>query len=124
MNSAKPRKSRAGEQAFVEHVLELLGQLGAVRSRAMFGGYGIYLGPLMIGLVADGVLYLKADGTSSPWFEAEGCAPFQYTRRGRSEPIVMSYYEAPPAALERAELMCLWGQRALEAAQRAASRRR
>ncbi|WP_203301031.1 TfoX/Sxy family protein [Marinobacter sediminum] len=33
----------------------------------MFGGYGIYYDGLMFALVADDVLYFKADGTiSSP----------------------------------------------------------
>ena len=37
---------------FVVHCLELLGSVGAVRSRRMFGGHGIYVDELFVGLIA------------------------------------------------------------------------
>jgi DNA transformation protein len=117
--NAKSRKSRENERVFVQHVLELLDDLGNVRSRAMFGGYGIYCDDIMIALVADSVLYFKVDATSQPLFEAEQCGPFEYYREGRDAPIIMSYYEAPASALERKSELCKWGRLAHKAAQRA-----
>ena len=38
----------------------------------MFGGAGIFADGLMIALVADGVIYLKADEQTIPAFEREG----------------------------------------------------
>ena len=67
-----------GEQAptmttpFVKNILDMLSDLGDVRSRAMFGGYGIYHDGVMIGLIASGVFYLKVDGGNRAAFEAEG----------------------------------------------------
>jgi len=119
---AKPRKSRENERVFVDHVLELLQDLGDVRARAMFGGYGIYCNDLMIALIAESVLYFKVDEISRPLFEAQQCAPFEYTRKGRDKPIVMSYYEAPASALERSAALCKWGQRGYDAARRAAGK--
>jgi len=51
---------------FVAHLLDLLDGaatrgLGRPSARAMFGGHGLYLDALMVGLVADDVLYLKTD---------------------------------------------------------------
>jgi DNA transformation protein len=115
---AVARQSRDHERRFVEHVLDMLQELGAARSRAMFGGYGIYLNGLMIGIVADSTLYLKVDDVSRPQFEAEGCRPFTYRKRGLREPIVMSYSEAPVAALESPWQLRAWARIAFEAAER------
>ena len=104
--------------AFVEHLVALLEPLGEVRARAMFGGYGVYRGDLMIGLVADDVFYLKADDTNRPDFEAEGLGPFIYEGRGTGMP--MPYFQAPLAALDDANEMCRWGARAYDAAVRTA----
>ena len=49
------------EKEFVSYVLELMQSVGSVHAKGMFGGHGIYLEGLMFGLVADSVLYLKAD---------------------------------------------------------------
>ena len=39
----------------------MLNDLGGVRSRAMFGGHGIFHDGVMIGLITSGVFYLKVD---------------------------------------------------------------
>jgi DNA transformation protein len=49
------------EREFVIYVVELMQSLGPVNAKSMFGGHGIFLEGLMFGLVADSVLYLKAD---------------------------------------------------------------
>ena len=46
---------------FVKSLLDMLSDFGNVRSRAMFGGHGIYHEGVMIGLIASGVFYLKVD---------------------------------------------------------------
>lgn len=46
---------------FVQHCLELLSPLGTAHSKRMFGGHGVYLDGLFIGLVARDQLYLKVD---------------------------------------------------------------
>ena len=48
-------------RGFVEHCLELLSPLGAVRARRMFGGHGLYLDELFVALIAGERLYLKVD---------------------------------------------------------------
>jgi len=46
---------------FVKNILDMLNDLFDVRSRPMFGGHGIYHDGMMIGLIANGVFYLKVD---------------------------------------------------------------
>jgi DNA transformation protein len=106
---------------FVAHCRELLAPLGAVRSRRMFGGHGFYVDDLFIALIAFGRLYLKADDTSRPRFEAAGCEPFVYDTQkgGKGKPVTMSYFTAPEEAIESPALMQPWARLALDAAVRA-----
>ena len=107
----------AKENEFVEYVLELLGPLGPVKAKAMFGGFGIYRNNLMFGLIADETLYLKADEKTRPEFEAKGLPPFTYEKKGKK--YSMSYYQAPEEALEDPEEMAVWAEKAYGAALRA-----
>jgi DNA transformation protein len=108
----------ARRSEFCDHLVDLLAPLGDVRVRAMFGGYGVYLGQLMFGLVADDTLYLKVDNGNRTRFEAAGLPPFTSTGK-HGQPIIMSYQQAPPESLEDAAVLCEWAREALEAARRA-----
>lgn len=112
------------DAALLIHCEELLAPLGPVRSRRMFGGHGLYVDGLFIALIAAGELYLKADASSRARFEAAGCAPFCYEKRGRDgQPLQtrVSYYRPPEEAMESPALMLPWARLALEAALRAAN---
>ena len=93
---------------FVKNILDMLSDLGDVRSRSMFGGDGIYHDGVMIGLIASGVFYLKVDDGNRGTFEAEGSKPFSYRRKGRKKAIIMSYWEVPADVLESREALCQW----------------
>jgi len=86
----------------------------------MFGGYGIYYDGVMFGLVSDDTLYLKADDSTSKYFESRGLGQFEYDKGGKI--VKMSYYLAPEEVLDNPEDAALWAQRAYEAALRAKSR--
>jgi DNA transformation protein and related proteins len=83
----------------------------------MFGGAGIFRDGLMIGLVADGVVYLKADEHSSPAFEAEGLGPFTYGNAGKR--VIMSYWRMPERLYDDPDELARWAADALAAARRA-----
>jgi DNA transformation protein and related proteins len=102
---------------FTQHCSELLAPLGAVRTRRMFGGQGIYVDELFMALIADEQLYLKTDAETRPRFEAAGCAPFRYLKDG--EWMSMSYFQPPEEAMESPALMLPWARLALDAALRA-----
>ena len=102
---------------FVDYLLESLAPLKQVRARKMFGGFGIFKGELMFGLVADEVLYLKVDEETIPDFEKLELAPFVYDKNGKK--MAMSYYQAPEDAMDSSSELCEWGQKAYQAACRA-----
>ncbi len=108
----------ARHNEFCQYLLDMLAPLGNVRIRAMFGGYGVYAGDVMFGLVADDVLYLKTDADNRERFEAAGLPPFTYQGRPDRPPIRMSYAQAPPESLEDADLLCDWARDAVAAARR------
>jgi hypothetical protein len=65
-------------------VQDLLARLGAalpIRTRAMFGGVGIYSGELFFALILDQRLYFRVDGATRPAYAARGSEPFQTVPR-------------------------------------------
>ncbi|HLO93562.1 MAG TPA: TfoX/Sxy family protein [Burkholderiaceae bacterium] len=101
----------------LDHALELLAPLGSLRSRRMFGGWGIYVEDLFIAIIAFEQLFLKADDVTVPRFEAAGCRRFEYEREGKMAGL--RYFTPPEDAMESPALMRPWAQLALEAALRA-----
>ena len=108
--------------AIVEHCLELLAPLGAVRARRMFGGHGLYCDELFIALIAGDRLYLKVNDESRPAFIAAGCEPFVYDAKGKA--MAMGYWTVPADAMESPALMHPWAQHAVAAALRARAAKR
>jgi DNA transformation protein and related proteins len=100
--------------ALVDHCLELLAPLGRVRARRMFGGHGLYVDDLFVAIIAGECLYLKTDASTRPRFESAGCSPFVYAGQGGT--ITLSYWSAPPDAMDSAALMAPWGRLAIQAA--------
>ena len=109
--------------SFVEYTLELLEPLGSVLARAMFGGWGLYLGGRMFGLIIEYRLYLKTDDASRPAFESAGGEPFVYDAGKGRKPVTMSYWTPPPDASDDAHLLLPWARRAVEASLRAAQKK-
>lgn len=107
---------------FVLHSLELLGSLGAVRARRMFGGFGLYAGDTMVALIAHERLYLKVDDGTRGAFGSAGGEPFVHEGAGRK--ATMSYWTVPAEAMDSPALMAPWARLALQAALRAAKRPR
>ncbi|HEY2344274.1 MAG TPA: TfoX/Sxy family protein [Xanthomonadaceae bacterium] len=104
------------DEAFIAHLHELLDPLGRVAARAMFGGWGLYLDGIIVGIVDEGRLYLKTDAESQPEFAAAGSAPFVYM--SKEGPMAMSYWSVPDEALDATEAMAPWARLALAAALR------
>lgn len=108
--------------SYVEYTLELLEPLGPVQARAMFGGWGLYHGGRMMGLIVEDRLYLKTDDTTRPDFEAAGGEPFVYDS-GKGKPVTMSYWTPPADASDDAHALLPWARRAVDAALRAAQKK-
>jgi DNA transformation protein len=102
---------------FVDYACELFAPLGAIRVKAMFGGWGFYCDELFFAIYAFETLYLKADAESAASFSEAGGEPFRYSRKdGRSE--TLNYWTVPGEALESPPEMLPWARLALVAALR------
>lgn len=71
-------------------LFELLGQ---VKSRSMFGGFGIFVDDTMFALVVNNQLHLRADDESAKVFTERGYLPYVYKKRGF--PVVTKYFALP-----------------------------
>lgn len=101
---------------FVDYLTEVFAELGPVSARRMFGGFGLYHDDLMFALVADDVLYLKADAESESAFVERELSRFEYMKQGR--PVRMSFFAAPEEIFDDPEQARDWGRLALQAALR------
>ena len=81
---------------YLDYVLEQLGELGPVTSRAMFGGHGLYLGDQFFAIVYRDRLYFKTDEASRAEYEARDSEPF----RPNARQTLKSYWEVPAEVVE------------------------
>jgi DNA transformation protein len=97
-------------ESFISFVVEQLEGAGAITTKRMFGGVGIYAGDLFFALLSRDVLYLKVDDSNRADFEAAGTGPFSpYGPGGET----MQYYEVPAEVLEDADELCRWAAKAM-----------
>ena len=106
------------DEQFVTEVIDRFCVVDSVSSRKMFGGHGIFHHGLMIALIADNELYLKADKASEHWFKEQGLEAFSYQKAG-GKVFKMSYFQVSESFFEDDEETRVWMQRAIDAAQRA-----
>jgi DNA transformation protein len=114
MVAAVPKPGSKPVPAFVAHCVELLQPMGPVRSKRMFGGFGLYVDDIFVAIVAFDRLYLKVSDDSRAAFKDAGCEPFVYDSKNGS--VSLGYWTAPADALESPALMQPWARRALQAA--------
>ena len=96
---------------------EMFAGFGPIAVRRMFSGAGVFADGLMIALVVDGVIYLKADDSFVPLFEREGQAPFSYkTRDGKR--TLNSYWRMPERLYDEPDELAEWARHSLQAARR------
>jgi len=100
----------------VHHACELFAPMGSIRVHRMFGGWGFYLDELFFALIARDTLYLKADATSAPQFEAAGGTPFTYERDGKL--CTLGYWTPPDSALDSPAAMAPWARLGVDCALR------
>jgi len=108
---------------FKDYIEEILAPLGRIRTRAMFGGFGIYCDDHFVAIIVDDVLFFKTDDSTKQNFLDQGCRPFEYAGRdGRR--VAMSYYEVPSSAIDSSEAIAPWLALALKAAKRAPAKKK
>ena len=107
----------SAQAEFATYCAELLAPAGPVRSRRMFGGYGLYVDDAFVAIIVGDALYLKTDEQTRPRFQAAGGRRFEYTRQGKLQGL--AFWTVPAEAMDSPALMRPWVQLALEAALRA-----
>ena len=109
---AMKKKDKARDASFVAFVEEQLAPLGGVRSKSMFGGYGLYARDVFFACVDDGRLYFRVDDTTRPLYEERGMGPFT----PMPQMVMKSYYEVPVEVIEDAAELARWAREAMAAA--------
>jgi DNA transformation protein len=104
-----------------DYIAELFAGFGPVAVRRMFGGAGVFADGLMIALLADGVIFLKADGRTIAKFESEGLGPFTYETKSGTRSL-NSYWRMPERLYDAPDELAGWASLAMEAARRAAGK--
>ena len=103
-----------------ERLAELFSNYGPVTVRRMFGGAGVFADGLMIALVVEGVIFLKADERTIPDFEREGLRPFSYETKAGTRTLT-SYWRMPERLYDDPDELAAWARRSLESARRSST---
>jgi len=88
--------------------MEQLSDLGVLRSRAMFGGHGLYLDDTFFGILYNGCLYFKTDAQTREAYTRAGSEPF----RPNATQTLASYHEVPARVIEDAFTLREWASEA------------
>ena len=110
------------DQSFKVYILEQLEPLGQVRSRAMFGGVGLYHKDVFFGLLdSEDTLYFKTDPESRQLYLQHQMMPFEVDLKTNSagKTPEYSYYAVPIDIIEDQEELVVWARRAVQAQLRA-----
>jgi len=99
--------------AFVDFVLDQLGEIDALSARSMFGGTGLYSADVFFGIVFSDTLYLKVDAATRAAYVRAGMKPF---KPYRDRPTTMRYYEVPARVLEDRDELTKWARQAIAVA--------
>lgn len=90
------------DKTYMEYIVgDVLGHINGISAKSMFSGWGIYLDSVIVGIIAEGELYLKADKELVAKYKKEGLYPFTYRNNGRI--YEMSYMSVPIETLEDRE---------------------
>ncbi|WED20757.1 TfoX/Sxy family DNA transformation protein [Vibrio sp. JC009] len=73
--------------------LRLFEHFGKVKSRSMFGGFGIFVDETMFALVVNDALHIRSNDSTIEEFKAAGYKPYVYKKRGF--PVVTKYFALP-----------------------------
>ncbi|MBU2895415.1 TfoX/Sxy family DNA transformation protein [Vibrio hepatarius] len=78
------------DKPILKQSMRLFDQLGHIKSRSMFGGFGIFADDTMFALVVNDKLHIRADDKLASQFQYEGLTPYVYKKRGF--PVVTKYF--------------------------------
>jgi DNA transformation protein len=98
------------DHSFQDFVRDQLRELRGLESRAMFGGFGLYAGGKIFGILFKGRLYLKTSAATRPAYVQRGMESFRPNAKQR----LNAYYEVPADILEDAPQLEAWSRTAVQ----------
>lgn len=108
--------------AFADFLRDQLAPLGRVTMRRMFGKTGVFCDGVMLGVVAENILYFRVDNQNRARFkEAESFPSLSYVKNGRA--IDLSFLRGPDRLFDDHQELIAWACAALAAAHRVAAQR-
>lgn len=100
---------------YLNFIMDKLALLDDIKSRSMFGGYGIFHLGLMFALISEDTLYFKVDESNRDMYKRAQSKLF---------PHGISYWEVPTEVLEENKRLFEWAKISIEIAQKAAKEKR
>jgi len=100
---------------YLDFIMDKLSPIGGIRSRAMFGGYGIFFEDSMFALIAEDTLYFKVNESNRAMYEKAQSKPF---------PHGISYWEVPAEVIEDDSKLLDWANLSIAIALSVPKRRR
>jgi DNA transformation protein len=102
------------DTSYLNHVIELLEPIGDIKSRAMFGGYGIFHEGDMFALISGSTLYFKVNESNRAAYENADSKPFR----------PMPYYEVPAEIMEDTASLYEWARTSIAIGHATAKKKR
>ena len=98
----------------LKNTLQFFDSLGEIKSRSMFGGFGIFCDDTMFALVVNDRHHLRAGSQNEKEFKQLDMVPYTYKKRGF--PVITKYFEIPMTWWEQEDVLMGFAVRALEIA--------
>ncbi len=112
--AAKDRRVTAAEaRAEIDAILKQLSPL-PVRTRRMFGGWGLYMEDRFFGVLNDGRLYFRTDDQSRGEYTSRGMQALQPRFRPRGPKTVDRNFEVPQEVRADDDMLRAWAVQAAE----------
>ncbi len=102
------------DKKFLDHAIELLAPLGAVTSKPMFGGYGIFFEGDMFALISGNGLFFKADASNLAAYQQAGSKQYK----------PMPYYQVPADVMADTSKLLEWARASTAVAHASAKKKR
>ncbi|NAW64969.1 TfoX/Sxy family DNA transformation protein [Photobacterium halotolerans] len=103
------------DKPLLKDSIRLFEKFGQIKSRSMFGGFGIFAGETMFALVVNNKLHLRANARNEEAFKQADLKPYVYQKRGF--PVVTKHYAIPDSWWETPDVILEHAERSLNAAQ-------
>lgn len=109
--------------ALRDQALARLAGVPGLRSKGMFGGYGLWAEDgLFFGIVDDGHVYFRVSDATRAAYDAAGSGGFDWS--GGREPPSETYYAVPDDVWDDPPRLLAWAEEALDAARAAKAAKR